>query len=246
MTAQGLSRVAGGVALVAVLVIAGLVARSALRGPEPDFVPQLAGGPATGDMTGYLGRIDRAAHTIDVTEDLVGLRPVSLAVTDDTAVTVRGAQGTLADLSKDMPVRVFYEMRHDVKLATAIQVVEPPPAAQVVATPSAATVAVGPAEARPSEPAPVIEPRPLAATAPVGDALVVGEARPAPDPKPSAMSTAPKATPSVAAAPPTKVSRPVVPTDTVSRPAAPRRPADTEATDGTAAIDWLLGGARRR
>src|SRR4029450_14107642 len=82
--AQELSRIAGAIALAAVLVIAGLVAWSTLRTPEQEFVPQLAGGPAMGSMTGYLGRVDRNAHTIDAAEARVSVRGVLLPATHDT------------------------------------------------------------------------------------------------------------------------------------------------------------------
>jgi hypothetical protein len=310
VTAQGLSRIAGGVALAAVLVIAGLVARSVFRGPEPEFVPQLAGGPATGDMSGFLDRIDRTARTIDVAGDLVGLRPVSLAVTHDTSITVLGKPGSLADLSKDMPVRVFYEVRHDVKYVTAIQVTEAPPAAQAHVAPATGSgVGVGGAtDTRPADNMRATEPKPVAEAVPAGDTRSVGEARPVLDPKsagaakgvadappatagraapaekavvaattppavPSPPPAAPPATtpsmprpaPPVASPPaqppatrapssppppaqalaPAKASQPVASTEGTAG-AAPRRPAESDVADGTAAIDWLLKESGRR
>ena len=285
MTAQGLSRIAGGVALAAVLVIAGLVARSLFRGPEPEFVPQLAGGPATGDMSGYLGRIDRAAGTIDVAGDLVGLRPVSLAVTHDTSITVLGKPGSLADLSKDMPVRVFYEVRHDVKYVTAIQVTEAPPAAQAHVAPAAGSgVGVGGAtDTRPADNMPATEPKPVAEPRPAGD-TTAGRAAPAekavvaattppavtlppPAAPPATTPSTPRPAPPVASPPaqppatrapssppppvqalaptPAKASQPVASTEGTAG-AAPRRPAESDVADGTAAIDWLLKESGRR
>src|SRR5262249_9329660 len=137
VTAHELSRIAAGIALAAVLVIAGLVAWSTLRTPEPEFVPQLAGGPAMGDMVGYVGRVDPETRTIAIAEDLAGVRAVSFAVTNDTAITVHGKPSGLSDLAKDTPVRVAYEVRNDVKYVTAIQVVtEEPRPTQANVTPS--------------------------------------------------------------------------------------------------------------
>jgi hypothetical protein len=247
VTAQGLSRIAGGVALVAVLVTVGLVARSALRGSEHEFVPQLAGGPATGDLTGYLGRIDRQAGTIDVAEDHVGRRAAAFAVTDATSITVRGKQGSLGDLARDMPVRVFYEVRNDVKYVTAILVIETPPAPQASTTPASRTPA-GDAtprpeaqsapETRPADTVPVVEPKPVAEAKPIGDARSLGETRSAPDPK---SATAAKG---VTDATPTTTSR-TAPGDkapgekavvaaTTPPPAAPTPPASPSAAKPSA------------
>jgi hypothetical protein len=209
VTAQELSRIAGGIALIAVLVIAGLVAWSTLRAPEPEFVPQLAGGPAMGDMVGYVGRIDPETRTIDIAENPAGIRAVSFAVTNDTAITVHGKPSGLTDLAKDTPVRVSYEVRHDVKYVTAIQVVtEEPRPTQANVAPSGGAEVKGsvetkaaetkaddakPAEAKPAEakqaaakPAeiqPPFEKKTVTETRPPGDRRPAGESKPVPDPK---------------------------------------------------------------
>jgi hypothetical protein len=233
VTAQELSRIAGAIALAAVLVIAGLVAWSTLRTPEQEFVPQLAGGPAMGSMTGYLGRVDRNAHTIDVAEDRVGVRAVSLAVTNDTAITVHGKAGGLVDLSKDMPVRVFYEVRNDVKYVTAIQVVAEEPRA----THANATAASGPegkdsTEAKPAgaqpltdqkpvaESKPIAETKPVAETTPPGDSRPVGESKPVPVTKPAGEARAVPPVPSPATPVPSPRTQPG-PTSSVQAPAPP-------------------------
>jgi hypothetical protein len=259
VTAQELSRIAGGIALAAVLVIAGLVAWSTLRAPEQEFVPQLAGGPAMGDMTGYLGRVDRDAHTIDVAENRVGVRAVSLALTDDTAITVHGRAGSLADLSKDMPVRVFYEVRNDVKYVTSIQVVtEEPRATPANAAPTSGAEAKDSTDAKPAGGQPLADQKPVAESKPVPVTKPAAEARAVPPvPSPAAPVPTPREQPAPAssvqalAPPAVKPSRPAAsPTEAApvapSRTATPPRPADSDAIDGTAAIDWLLRGPGRR
>ena len=167
MTAQGLSRVAGGVAIVAVLVVTGLVTWSYMNRSEHEFIPSQAGGPALGDLTGYVGRVDREARTIDVSESLLGIRPTLLTVTSDTSILVRGKQGGIGDLSKDMPVRVFYEVRNDVKYVTSLQVMtedtqtarsaadEAKPAAEAKASTEPAVASEPPAKSKPP-----MEPKP--------------------------------------------------------------------------------------
>jgi len=230
MTAKGLSRIAGAVAIAAVLVVTAMVTWSVLRQSDHE-TPQIAGGPALGDLTGYVGRVDRESRTIDVSTSLLGVRPVILNVTNDTSIMVRGKQGGLGDLSKDMPVRVFYEVRDDVKYVTSIQVVTEE--APVEAKPPAEAKA--PVEAKPAPPVTAATPKP---TPP---ALEPIKPR-APEPLPASIQTAtppaakppraPAATTEAAAAPPPRVSAP--------------RPADTDADDGSAAIDWLLKESRKR
>jgi hypothetical protein len=113
----------GGIAFVAVLSVVGTVAWSLLN--RSDHVPPLplAEGPALGDLTGYVGRIDPGARTIDIAEDLSGLRSVAMVVTDDTSIMVGDKRGGIGDLSKDLPVRAFYEVRNDVTYVTSIQVI---------------------------------------------------------------------------------------------------------------------------
>jgi hypothetical protein len=266
VTTQGLSRIAGGVALVAALLITGLVARSVLLGPDVEFEPQLAGGPATGDVTGYLGRIDRAARTIEVAQDGAGLRPVSLALTDEASITIHGHQARAGDLAKGMAARVFYEVRSDVKYVTAIEVTEAPAAAKAV-SPAGGAATGGPAD-RPADTTPIVEARPEAESAPIEDTRPEAESAPLvavrpsppaptpgavqPPPSPPAKPPAPRAPsappPSVhtLATPPAKVPRPVASTEVASeassRPTSPRAPVDSEVADGTAAVEWLLKG----
>src|SRR5207248_11770209 len=53
-----------------------------------------------GDLTGVVERVDQKARTVEVAE-AKGQRPVTMTVTDDTAITVRGEQRGLRDLKKE-------------------------------------------------------------------------------------------------------------------------------------------------
>lgn len=240
MTAQGLSRVAGGVAIVAVLVVTGLVTWSYMNRSEHEFIPSQAGGPALGDLTGYVGRVDREARTIDVSESLLGIRPTLLTVTSDTSILVRGKQGGIGDLSKDMPVRVFYEVRNDVKYVTSLQVMtedtqtarsaadEAKPAAEAKApAESSAQVDAKPVVASkpPTETKPPTDAKlPVEAKPPV-TAKVPAEAKPPVESKPAVAAKPPaetkppvEAKPAVAAKPPAEAKPPVVATTPAEKP----------------------------
>ncbi len=228
MTAQGLSRVAGGVAIVAVLVVTGLVTWSYMNRSEHEFIPSQAGGPALGDLTGYVGRVDREARTIDVSESLLGIRPTLLTVTSDTSILVRGKQGGIGDLSKDMPVRVFYEVRNDVKYVTSLQVMteDTQTARSAADEAKPAAEAKAPAESSAQVDAkPVVASKPPTETKPATEAKVPAEAKPPVESKPAVAAKPPaetkppvEAKPAVAAKPPAEAKPPVVATTPAEKP----------------------------
>ena len=113
---------AGGGMLV-VLGAAALMLWPLLWPPDPDASVQLVNGRLLGEATGYVGRIDRDARTVDVSASLVGWRPVVLTVNEATAILVQNRQGGFGDLWKDLPVRVSYEVVGDHRLAKSIEVV---------------------------------------------------------------------------------------------------------------------------
>jgi hypothetical protein len=192
------------------LAIAGIVTWSWYSQSDPVTSLTTDDGPRMGDLTGYVGRIDRSTQTVDVSESMLGLRPVSLVVTNDSSILVRGKQGGLGDLWKDMPVRVYYEVRNDVRYATSIQVlsdespsakptspvasrpapavrpevVAPKPPAEVVAPKPPAEAPKPPAEVvAPKSPAEMVAPKPPAEVKPAVEPKPVVEPRPAPEPK---------------------------------------------------------------
>ena len=255
MTAQGLSKIAGGIAVVAVVVVTGMVTWSLLRPSDPDSIqvseaPRPGEAPQLGDMTGYVGRVDPDTQMIVVSASLVGANPVMLVVNSAASITVQGKPSGLRDLSKDMPVRVVYEIRDDVKYATSIQVVTEEAQAPRGSETKPAVETKPPVEAKPpAEAKPSVEVKtPVEVKPPV-------EARPAPP----VVSPAPPATRPPATVPPVTAATPR-PTPPVLEPVKPRvpepplppprvsapRPAETDVGDGSAAIDWLLKESRKR
>ena len=224
MTAQRLSRIAAGIAVVTVLGVTALVTRNVLWPDDPDASLQRNGGKVMGDMAGYVGRVDREARTVDISTSPLGIRPVVLLVTNETAIVVNGKQGAIGDLWKDLPVRVLYEVRDNARYATSIQVTA---GDSLAASPAAKDSA--PASATPTptkEPqAPSVATSPVPATAPPSVAPApVAPATPPKPPAPAAVATKP--TP-VAPAPVPVAPRPAVapgPPAVVAAPPAPVAP----------------------
>ncbi len=155
--------VAGGGMLV-VLGAAALIVWPLLWPPDPDASVQLVNGRLVGEVTGYVGRVDRDARTLDVSASLVGWRPVPLTVNESTSILVQNRQGAFGDLWKDLPVRVSYEVVGDARLAKSIEVV----AAEAEIARAAATSAVKtPASPGSGAPAPAAAPA-SSAVAPAG------------------------------------------------------------------------------
>ena len=245
---QRVSRIAGGIGLAAAALVVMMVGWSRMNQPVPAPSVQPAEGRVMGDLTGFVGRVDQKARTVEVAEKL-GLRPITMTVTDDTAITVRGEQRglrDLRDLKKDLPIRAFYEVRNDVTYLTKIQVVTDETQAK---------------KARPAEAKPMTLPPVAAAPAPaVSSTKQSATFRPAPPPAQApVVATAPAPAPAPAAArAPASMGAPLVPpiapapplTPVAEAPAPPRQtvsagpPAAADAGDGSEAVDWLL--KRRR
>ena len=232
---RGASWIAGGIALAAVLSIVAIVAWSMQNRSDPVPSAPLTGGPALGELTGYVGRVDLKAGTVEVAGNLVGLRPVTMAVTDGTSIMVHDKRAGLGNLTKDLPVRVFYEVRNDVKYATSIKVIADDAQAKVSSPDAADTrppvAAQSPTVTTPPAPPPVASTPPAARPVPpmtdrVSASFKTG-ASPAPTPSRTPAPTA------EAASPP-------------SPPASVPRQADTDVGDGSAAVDWLLKESHRR
>jgi len=211
LTAQRLSRIAAGIAIVTALGVAGLVTRNVLWPDDPDASLQRSGGKMLGDMAGYVGRVDREARTVDISASPLGIRPVVVLVTNDTAIVVNGKQGAIGDLWKDLPVRAFYEVRDNTRYATSIQVtagdaLAASPAGKDGATASGAS-------------SPTVDP-PVSGAATREIKAASAPASPTPTNTPAPVASAPPP-----AAPPTSATRPVVapsaPAVSPLRPSAP-------------------------
>jgi hypothetical protein len=250
VTAQRLSRIAAGIAIVTVLGVTALVTRNVLWPDDPDASLQHNGGKVMGDMAGFVGRVDREARTVDISTSPLGIRPVVLLVTNDTAIVVNGKQGAIGDLWKDLPVRVLYEVRDNTRYATSIQVTAgdslaatpgtaASPGTREPATPAPASLpvpdrpaaAAGTKETKaPSEatsPAPVAPPAPPMPTAPPSSPKPAAPASVATKPAPVAPPPAAVALPSKPVAqPPAAVAQPPAavaqPPAAVAQPPAPR------------------------
>jgi len=248
VTAQGLSRLAGGIAVVAVLVVTGLVTWSYMNRTENEFIPSQAGGPAMGDVTGYVGKVDREARTLDISENLLGLRPMSLTVTNDSSIMVRGKQGGLGDLSKDMPVRVYYEVRNDVKYVTSLQVMteETQTAQPAAADIKPAASAAAPAPPAPAETKPAVASKPPE-TRPVAEAKPAVESKPETKPpveaKPAMASRAAESKPP-ALTPPAETKPSVASKPADTKPAMETKPAETKAAEAKPPVDVRTAPAR--
>jgi hypothetical protein len=214
---------AGGGMLV-VLGAAALMLWPLLWPPDPDVSVQLVNGRLLGEATGYVGRIDRDARTVDVSASLVGWRPVVLTVNEATAILVQNRQGGFGDLWKDMPVRVSYEVVGDHRLAKSIEVVtsdgEPTRAVNgAVSTPPGAS-SVAPVSSIVPTPA-AVAPAPAVVAPPA----TAPPASVAPPPAARAVEPAPVRTPSPApAAPPRAPEPPPVKLPPAAAPPAPSPP----------------------
>lgn len=252
MNVQRISTIIGIIAIAAVMVIGAVATWSALRPPETGPAP-VAEGPSLGDLTGYVGRVDGTGRTVDVTENLHGQHPTMLVVTNDTAIVVHGKPGNFGDLTKDMPVRVFYEVRNDVKYVTSLQVIADSaqatraPAADPLAadskSPAEATTPPAVAAVEPKAAPPVVEPKP-AAPAPEPKPPVAAKPpappTPTPEPKPPVASKPPvvpapsvESKPAVAAKPPAPEPKPQVESKPPAPPAAAKPPATAGAITET-------------
>jgi hypothetical protein len=263
VTAQRLSRIAAGIAIVTVLGVTALVTRNVLWPDDPDASLQRNGGKVMGDIAGYVGRVDREARTVDISSSLLGIRPVVLVVTNETAIVVNGKQGAIGDLWKDLPVKVSYEVRDNARYATSIQVTAgdsraPLPGTktkdEATAAPASLPVADPPAAAASTKEtkAPSVATSPAPVTSPAPPMVPVSVAtKPTPVAQPPAavaQHPAPRVEEPAVARVPARAATSASSAESASvgssRAARPA-PAEPDA-DGSAAIDWLLKDAGRR
>jgi hypothetical protein len=261
VTAQRLSRIAAGIAIVTVLGVTALVTRNVLGPDDPDASLQRNGGKVMGDIAGYVGRVDREARTVDISSSPFGIRPVVLVVTNETAIVVNGKQGAIGDLWKDLPVKVYYEIRDNTRYATSIQVTAgdsraafPGTKVEATAAPASPPVADGPAAAASTKetkapsvatsPAPVTSPAPPMVPVSVATKPMSVAQPPAAVTRPPAPRVEDPAAARVSATAPTSASSAESASVGSSRAARPAPPEPD--ADGSAAIDWLLKDAGRR
>jgi hypothetical protein len=90
--------------------------------PDPDASLILRDGRLVGEVAGYVWKTDAATGTIHVSASLVGLRAVPVTVTAGTTILIGDKFGAFADLDTNAQVRVVYEAREQVRLASSIEV----------------------------------------------------------------------------------------------------------------------------
>lgn len=239
--------VAGG-GLIVVLGAAVLMLWPLLWPPDPDASVQLVNGRLIGETAGYVGRVDREAHTVDVSSSLVGWRPIVLLVNEQTAILVQDRQGGLGDLLKDLPVRVSYEVVGETRLARSIEIitddggrsraaastaVKPAGRAQPVAADGAAG-ALRPVESTTATPPAATSPGAAPPAAPRPSPPPSAAKPPVAPPPPAAVEQTPVALPPRAPAP--SVVRPSPPPTAAVRP-APRVEPPARAPDPRAGAE---------
>lgn len=256
MGSRGIKLV-GTTAAIALLALGGLLLHPLLWPADFDASLRMEEGRLLGQAVGHVVAVD--GIMVEISASLLGLGPTGFQVGPDTTITIGDKQGGLGDIQKDMPVRVSYEKRDDVRVAKSISVVSRDAA---VAAP-VATATEAPASAPPTEPAASLPPGPTSPTLATPTAASAANAEPqlpkrvvtpppaaAPllvVPRPSAPSlpvAARPAGPSPAAPPPARRRRTDEPPAEPARERAVSRGSDAE--DGTAAIDWLLNEGRGR
>jgi hypothetical protein len=211
-----------GAALASLALLVGAVMLVFRLAQPPDY--QLSGRGPDGEIVGRLAQVE--SGVILIQPEAAGGTLVPLLLSKGTRITAGAHEGWVGDLRPGGPIRVAYELYEGKRLAQSVEVLGEMPARRALPSESPTKTASGlkPA-APPAEPSTVTPAAPPAATPPPGPAprsapVVVQSARP---PRPAAPAvTAP-------AAPPVR---------------EPDRVRDTESTDGSAAVDWLLSNRR--
>jgi len=237
--------------MVMVLGAAALMLWPLLWPADPDAVVQLVSGHLIGETSGYVGRVNRDAQTVDVSSSLIGWRPIVLVVNEETSILVQNRQGGFGDLSKDLPVRVSYEIVGDRRLARSIEIVTderehsraaatraadtaPSGGAKAAARPGVTPLVDAPSAPIPAAPSPGPARAPVEAAPPASVVTPVPVPRAVPDPvavaKPPAPVVAapvPRVEPTRPVPPPASLPAPTVSTPRVAAPAPrvePTRP----------------------
>jgi hypothetical protein len=256
MGSRGIKLV-GATAAIALLALGGLLLHPLLWPPDFDASLRMEEGRLLGQAVGHVVAVD--GRMVELSASLFDLQPTGFQVGADTTITIGDKQGGLGDIRKDMPIRVDYEKRDDVRLAKSISLV----IRDAAIVPPTATASEAPASATPTEPAASPPPAPASPTLPTPAAASAADGGPqvpkrveAPPPgtapllvvpRPAAPAPPVAARPAAkppAAPPPARRRRTDEPPAQAARDRAVSRGSDAE--DGTAAIDWLLNEGRGR
>jgi len=245
-------------AAVGSLVLLAAVVLLLWPGDPPDPTLTASTGPSEGETVGWVSKVE--ANTIHVNSGPFGGGVIPLLVTKQTRITIGAKEAWFDDIRPGGQVKVSYEVSNGRRLARSVQLlVDEVPRRPVRSEPRVTnTTASGVSPRASATPPPAatssVSPAP-ASQAAVG-AL---DARPAPRAEPlqaQAVETPAAARPTTAtsarggtadAGPrPAEATRPALPAPSPAPARAPEtpRPAQGEATDGSAAVDWLLSGRK--
>ena len=240
MTPRRLLALVGVAAGLTVLGAAGVVLWSFVWPADPDAGVVRVNGRLVAEATGYVARVDPLGRELQISGSILGFRPLTLVIDDETTIVIHDKQGTLRDLAVDMPVQVRYELDNGARRARSVHLrarasadARPLPLVEPAPTAAERDPAPSTSPERPPMPATAVT---ATTSGPANRPVTPVPADPArrePRPIPTAPTPAPAAMPSAAAA--------------TSAPASPSASnTDHGAADGSAAIDWLINESRRR
>jgi len=107
--------------MTGVLIAGAVIIAPLVWPPNPDASLVLRNGQLMGEAVGYVRQTSADSGTVYVSASVVGLRAVPVTVTAGTRIDVAGKEGAFADLVRNTPVRVVYESRDGVRLASSIE-----------------------------------------------------------------------------------------------------------------------------
>jgi hypothetical protein len=122
------------------LAVASVVVSPLVWPPDPDASLVLRNGQFVGEVVGYVWGADPDTATIQVSSSLVGFHTVPVAVSSTTRITEGQKEGAFGDLDVHRRVRVVYEFREHLRVATSIELLR---AGEPATTLSAAASAAG-------------------------------------------------------------------------------------------------------
>jgi sporulation related protein len=107
--------------MTGVLIVGAVFIAPLVWPPDPDASLVLRNGQLMGETVGYVWQTSADSGTVYVSASVVGLRTIPVTVTAGTRINVAGKEGAFADLVRSTPVRVVYESRDHVRLASSIE-----------------------------------------------------------------------------------------------------------------------------
>jgi len=196
--------------------------------------PEMRGDKMIGGIEGPVKDADASTNTVRIASGFLGLASLSLVVTPDTKIAVKGKLGGFADLDRGQRVRVAYEVRLDQLVAWRVEVLDQ------WSQPSDALPAETETEAAATEEESSSSASVPKAVAPPAEDTPRTPEPPAPAPTPSQRPVSPAAVRQNGGSATPATKRPTPPPSSSPRTAAPavpdtRRPAPAKAATAPAA-----------